>query len=85
MPFPSLRASHDGERPWNVLRAAAYGAAIGAVAAALKLSSPWSVPHLAGAAAREFIFAILAFALLCAGATSLRNFLARRLIWTGRR
>jgi hypothetical protein len=32
-----------------------------------------SVPEIAGAA--------LCFALLCAGATALRNFIARRLIW----
>jgi hypothetical protein len=32
-----------------------------------------SVPEIAGA--------VLGFALLCAGATALRNFIARRLIW----
>ncbi len=60
----------------------AYGAAIGAVAAAFKLFAPWSEPHSVGWRSRENLFgAALAFALLCGIAAALRNFIARRLIW----
>jgi hypothetical protein len=79
MPLPSLYVSGDKPRQWNIARAAAYGAALGAIAGLLKASAvshqaiATSVPEIAGAA--------LGFALLCAGAASLRNFIARRLIW----
>jgi hypothetical protein len=79
MPLPSLYVSADKPRQWSVARAAAYGAVLGALAALLKTLAlshqaiATSVPEIAGAA--------LGFALLCAGATALRNFVARRLIW----
>jgi hypothetical protein len=79
MPLPSLYISGDKPRQWSVTRAAAYGAALGAVAALLKTLAlshqaiATSVPEIAGAA--------VGFALLCAAATALRNFVARRLIW----
>jgi hypothetical protein len=65
---------------WNSGRAALYGAAIGIVAAAVKLFAPWSEPHPAAAIAEEFVGAALAFALLCGLAAALRNFIARRVI-----
>jgi len=79
MPLPSLYVSGDEPRQWSVARAAIYGAALGAVAALLKTLAlshqavATSVPEIAGAA--------VGFALLCAAATALRNFIERRLIW----
>jgi hypothetical protein len=67
--------------PWNTGRATAYGAAIGAVAAAFKLFAPWSAPHALPEIASELVGAALAFALLCGVAAALRNLIARRLIW----
>lgn len=79
MPLPSLYVSGDKPQAWRITRAAAYGAALGTLAALFKTlgfahqAIATSVPEVAGAA--------LGFALLCAGATALRNFIARRLIW----
>jgi hypothetical protein len=89
MLLPSLYISGDKARAWSVTRAAAYGAVIGALAALFKTLGALheaisvsgrpsenllaNVPEIAGAA--------LGFALLCAAASALRNFLARRLIW----
>jgi len=67
--------------PWNTGRATAYGAVIGAVAAAFKLFAPWSAPYTVPAMVTELVGGALAFALLCGVAAALRNFLARRLIW----
>ncbi len=64
---------------WNTGRATAYGAVIGAVAAAFKSFAPWSEPHSLSAIAREVVGAALAFALLCGIAAALRNFIVRRL------
>jgi hypothetical protein len=44
------------------------------------LLNPWSEPHAAITIASELVGAALAFALLCAVAAALRNFIARRLI-----
>ncbi|HMG79019.1 MAG TPA: hypothetical protein VK591_10060 [Xanthobacteraceae bacterium] len=79
MPLPSLYISGDKLQAWSIARAAAYGAVLGIVAGLLKTLAlshqaiATSVPEIAGAA--------LGFALLCAGVTALRNFIARRLIW----
>jgi VanZ family protein len=83
MPLLFYRAADDRSPPqlWNTVRAAAYGAAIGVLAAAFKLFAPWREPHSAAANVRELVGAALAFALLCAFAAALRNVLARRLIW----
>lgn len=66
-------------KPWNSARATAYGAAIGAVAAAFKMSAPWNGPHPATAIVEELAGAALAFALLCGLAAALRNCIMRRL------
>jgi hypothetical protein len=78
--LPSLCASGDGARAWSLARAAAYGAGIGALAALVKIFAL----RQGGAVAAQFwevAEAAVAFALLCAGAAALRNFLARRAIW----
>lgn len=85
MPFlPSLHRSQAPERPWNVWRAAAFGAFIGTLAALFKA---WAPLHLAApmaergfsAVAGNVAAAAIGFALLCAAAAALRNFLARQL------
>lgn len=78
--LPSLYASGDAVRAWSLARAAAYGAGIGALAALVKIFGL----RQGGATAAPFwdvAEAAVAFALLCAGAAALRNFLARRAIW----
>jgi uncharacterized membrane protein len=78
MPLPSLYVSGDKPREWSVARAATYGAALGAIAGLFKMLI-CSHQHVANSVA-EIAGAVLGFALLCAGATALRNFVARRLI-----
>ena len=56
-----------------------YGATLGAVAGLFK-TLIYAHQHIAVSIA-EIAGAVLGFALLCAGATALRNFIARRLIW----
>jgi hypothetical protein len=84
MPLPSLYRSDDGFRPWRVTHAGAAGAALGALAALFKKLAPLGI--VGGLSDRPGGFAgiaavAVAFALLCAGAAMLRNFLARRLVW----
>jgi hypothetical protein len=83
MPLPSLHTGSDGDRAWSLARAAAYGGAIGAFAAMFRNFGPLrdgdGVPSVASVL--EIFGAALGFALLCAGAAALRNFIARRLIW----
>ena len=66
-------------RPWNTMRATAYGGAIGLAAALVKSFAPWSDAQSGPAIAKELIGATLAFALLCGLAAALRNFIARRI------
>ena len=66
-------------RPWNTMRAMAYGGAIGLSAAAVKSFTPWSDAASGPAIAKEFIGATLAFALLCGLMAALRNVIQRRL------
>lgn len=87
MPLPSFYRSHDTSRPWNVAYAALCGAGIGAFAGLLKSVDPFRVVpsesltnHLT-----DIALAGLGFAVLCAVAAALRNFIARHLIWDGRR
>ncbi len=79
--LPSLFISADGARAWSMTRAAAYGAGLGALAALFKTLGPLHRIGSAAASFGEIAGAALAFALLCAGAAALRNFIARRLIW----
>lgn len=81
MPLPSFYLSQEQGRSRSVPRAAAYGGGLGALAAVLKT---FGLLHGAGSAAMhvaQIAGAAAAFALLCAGAAALRNFVARRLIW----
>ncbi len=66
-------------RPWNTLRATAYGGAIGLAAALFKFFAPWSEPQSGASIAKEVIGATLAFTLLCSLAAVLRNFIMRRI------
>jgi hypothetical protein len=81
MPIPSLYLTTDAARGWNVARAAAYGAGIGAFAGLLKTFTTLHASAAASGAVFEVLAASLAFALLCAGAAALRNFIARRVVW----
>jgi hypothetical protein len=65
-------------RPWNTMRATAYGGAIGLVASLVKSFAPWSDVQSGAAIAKELIGATLAFALLCGLAAAVRNFILRR-------
>jgi hypothetical protein len=84
MPLPSLYQSGQNATPWNVVHAAGYGALIGALAGLFKALGPFraanAVASLTGGG-KEIAGAALVFALLCAGAAALRNFLARRVVW----
>jgi hypothetical protein len=84
MPLPSLFQSSEKPGAWSVVHAAGYGAVIGALAASFKTFGQLHAAN-AGASltdsAEEIAGAALVFALLCAGAAALRNFLARRHIW----
>jgi len=86
--LPSLYIAAD--KPWSVRRAAVYGAAMGLVAALFKSFVPLhqtltttqsSLAENLVAKLPEIAAATLAFALLCAGASALRNFVAQNLIW----
>ncbi len=88
MPLPSLFTSGDSARAWSMTRAAAYGAGIGALAALFKAFGPLrqtaalanSPTENLAANFLEIAGAALAFALLCAGAAAIRNFIGRRRI-----
>ncbi len=81
MPLPSFYGAADRAREWSVARAAACGGALGALAAIFKMLAPWREGTASLASRLEIVGAALGFALLCAGAAALRNFIARRLIW----
>ncbi len=90
MPLPSLFISRDRARAWSVARAAGYGAVIGALAAVFKTLGPLRETASMGtknlaANSLKIAGATLAFAVLCAGASALRNFIARRFLWPERR
>lgn len=82
MLLPSFYRSGDSDRAWNVAHAACYGAVIGALAAMFKTLDPLGANaalNLSGNLT-EIAVATLAFALLCAAAATLRNYLVRRLV-----
>lgn len=84
MPLPSLYRSREPASSWNVARAACCGAVIGALAALFKTLGPFRAGAGTGNLTdhlMEIAAAALAFALLCAAAATLRNFIARRLVW----
>jgi hypothetical protein len=66
-------------RPWNTMRATAYGGGIGLCAAVIKSVAPWSNAPSGLGIAEELVGATLAFALLCGLAAALRNVIQRRL------
>jgi hypothetical protein len=77
--LPSFFRSDEDARPWRVPRAALYGAGLGLLAALIKLFGPFHPTERTLPFALEIGVAVLAFAILCAGAALLRNLLARRL------
>src|ERR1700688_1275469 len=85
MPLPSLYIWRDGRCAWSMLRAASYGAVIGAAAGVFKTLDPLhaagvgSVADKLAAHMPEIIGAAVAFALLGAGGAALRSFLVQRL------
>ena len=84
MPLPSLFQSSENARAWNVVHAAAYGAGLGALAALFKTLGPLRATGAAASfthSVAEIAGAAVVFALLCAGAAALRNFVAGRLVW----
>lgn len=87
MLLPSFYRSQDADRPWNPAYAALCGAGIGAVAGLLKTVNPFRVapPETLINHLIDIAVAALGFALLCAAAAALRNFIARHLIWDGHR
>lgn len=87
MLLPSFYRSDDPTRAWNVANAAAFGACLGVLAALLKTFNPFAAGAQRSLAAHllEIALAAIAFALLCAAAATLRNFLARRVVWHDKR
>jgi hypothetical protein len=86
--LPSFYLSADKGQVWSVARGAVYGGCIGAIAAFFKVLGPLHEPFAASKrvdallmSAPEIAAAAVGFALLCAAAAALRNFLAQRLIW----
>lgn len=87
MPLPSLFRSQDASRPWNLVYAALCGAGIGALAGLIKTVNPFRAapPENLTDHLTDIVLAALGFALLCAAAAALRNFIARHLIWDDHR
>ena len=83
--LPSLFASRDSDRAWNVSRAAALGAAVGFVASSFRTFGPLRDAGSTFSRIVEIAGVTLVFALLCAGVALLRNIIARRLIWPERK
>jgi hypothetical protein len=81
--LPSFYLSPDKRQVWSVIRAAIFGAGIGLVAALVKTLGPAFIgtraPANVIASLLEIAAATGAFALLCAAAALLRNFLVLRL------
>jgi hypothetical protein len=85
--LPSFFVPGEKARPWSVMRAAALGAGIGLMAASFKMLGPLHGSLGGGGLAAnvlEIAGAVFGFAMLCAGASVLRNLISRRLIWPDR-
>jgi hypothetical protein len=80
MPLPSLYRGNKNAQDWRVMRAAAYGAGIGAAAALFKMLAPAGERISSPARLLEVVEAAFAFALLCAAAALVRNLLARHFV-----
>jgi hypothetical protein len=81
MPLPSLYQSSENANAWNVIHAAGYGALLGALAGLFRTLGPLHATTSWIGSAKEIAGAAVMFALLCAGAAALRNYLARRHVW----
>ena len=81
--LPSFYRSDDPARAWNVTHACALGALLGVVAALFRTLGPFAagVQRSLPDNLLEIGLAAVAFALLCAGAAILRNFVARHMVW----
>jgi hypothetical protein len=76
-----FHSANPNTQPWNTARVMLYGAALGVVAAGVKLFAPWSITrHTPAAIVEELIGAALAFALLCGLTAALRNAVMRRIV-----
>jgi hypothetical protein len=84
MPLPSLYSSGGTGREWSIARAAGIGAMLGVLTGLFRTLDPLhqtpAARPIVVAAVAEIAGAALGFALLCAAAAALRNFVARRLI-----
>jgi len=82
MLLPSLYRSGNFDRTWNVIHAGGYGAAIGMLAAIFKTLGPLRASAGADLISRltEIALATLGFAVLCAAAALLRNYIAQRVV-----
>jgi hypothetical protein len=81
MPLPSLYQSSENASAWNVIHAAGYGALLGALAGLFRTLGPLHAATSWSGSAKEISGAAVVFAMLCAGAAALRNYLARRHVW----
>lgn len=81
MPLPSFHVSTRELRPWNITRAAVYGAGIGTIAALFKTFGPLHADGAPFQHVLEIAAAAAVFVALCATAAYLRNVIARRFIW----
>ena len=79
--LPSFYKSRETAQAWRVAHAAGYGCLIGVAAALFKTFGPLRSGAATDVAGRmaEIALAALAFALLCAAAALLRNYLLQRL------
>lgn len=82
MPLPSFYKSAPPGQAWSISRAGAYGAMLGAVAALFKTLGPLAPGggKTLTNSVLEIALAAAGFALLCAAAAMLRNFISRHLV-----
>jgi len=75
--LPSMHRPAAGQRLWRIGRALLYGAMLGVVAALIKIFTPGAEPRTTAAIVREILGAAVGFAVLCAVAAMLRNYVVR--------